>query len=207
VSERRGKYKMKTKVMVAITIAGMAISQAANAITIGADRLLGTVMPGVPANPGNEMVMVNGLLDGWGSVQGYKDGAPSGTVMGDNPADPQGESYKLTFSPTTFIPAPGSAPLATTLGLNVSTGNTTINLGSTSYDWVLAKWGPDAAAYYIGGLSGQITLTIAGTGWRTQGHGLSGYSLFNGHTVPDGGLTAGLLGMAVAAMGFARKMI
>jgi hypothetical protein len=194
---------------------GLLFCQGAYAITIGADQLLGTIDPGTPANLKNEMVMVNGLLEGWGDVKGYNDGALSGTVLGDNPDDPNRpkknprlEVYTLRFSSSTYIPDAGEAPLAVS-GKKVNTCNTRIHLGKNSYEWVLAKWGKDSAVYYIGGLTGELELTLGGTGWDKKGHGLSHYTLFHGKPtdVPDGGLTISLLGLALGALGLASKKI
>lgn len=200
---------MKKLIITTIAVASLALSMAANAITIGANQLLGIIEPGTPANPANEQMMVNGLLEGWGSVAGYNDGAPSGTVMGDNPADqPPAEVYTLRYSVATVIPAAGSAPLAQFPSVSVVTGNTTVNLGDYSYDWVLAKWGQDSAVYYIKDLTGLITLSLDGTGWSSQGHGLSGYSLFNvTKKVPDGGTTALLMGIGLMGLGFLKRRL
>jgi hypothetical protein len=194
---------------------GLLFCQGAYAITIGADRLLGTIEPGTPANLANEMVMVNGLLNGWEDVAGYNDGAAPG-IMGDNPADPNRpkknpklEVYTLRYSASTVLPPAGTAPLAVSGFKSGEDPSAVIHLGSTSYDWVLAKWGKDSAVYYIGDMTGDVELTLGGTGWDKKRHGLSHYSLFNGKPpdVPDGGLTIGLLGMALGALGLATKKI
>jgi hypothetical protein len=197
---------MKKIVALSFAVALMA-PQSANALTIGADQLLGIIVPGVPSNATNQAVMVNGLLEGWVSGAtdklGFNDGAPSGTVLGNNPFDPQSEAYTLKFSANTFIPKPG--PLATTNNPNVSTNNPTFNLGGFTYDWVAAKWGHDVAVYYIGNLDPwiEVTLSLGGTGFSAQGHGLSNYTLFNGREVPvpDGGTTLTLLGCALLGLG------
>jgi VPDSG-CTERM motif len=201
------------KKIVALTF-GLALMapQSANALTIGADALLGIVVPGVPSNATNQMVMVNGLLEGWvsGGVEkrGFNDLNPD-TVLGNNPLDPQSETYTLKFSGATVIPKP--APLATTKNPNVSTNNPTFNLGGFSYDWVAAKWGHDVAVYYIGNLAPgtDVTLSLDGTGFSAQGHGLSNYTLFNGREVPvpDGGTTLTLLGCALLGLGVLRRKL
>lgn len=201
----------RKQVVMWMGMAILAASQAANATLIGADRLLGIIEPGTPADPANEMVMVNGLLEGWGSVLGYNDGAASGSVMGNNPSDPQSESYTLKYSGSTLIPI-APAPLASAVSYNLATGNAVIDLNATpfgSYDWVLAKWGRDAAAYWIGDITGgTIELTRDGTGWGAQAHGLSGYTLFNGRTsVPDGGVTALLMGIGMLGLGFLKSRL
>jgi hypothetical protein len=199
------------KILLFVAASMLAVSQSAYAVTIGADELLGIIVPGVPSSEANQMDMVNGLLEGWVlpgpiNVAGYNDGAASGTVMGDNPNDGGTEVYTLKYSATTVIPFP--APLATSNSGNVITGDPTFNLGTSTYDWVLAKWGNDAAVYYIGNLAAgtDVTLSLGGTGFGTSGHGLSHYILFNGTTsVPDGGSTAALLGSVLFAFGVLRR--
>jgi hypothetical protein len=197
---------MKRIISLSFALALAALPSSAYAVTIGADELLGIIEPGTPADADNRMVMVNGLLEGFGGVDGYNDGAPSGTVIGDNVADPQAEIYTLKFSATTVIPGP-PAPLATSHSGNVDTGNLTFILTNTA-DWIAAKFGNDVAVFYIGNLAAgtEVTLSLGGTGWDPQGHGLSGYTLFNEDegTLPDGGATAMLLGCALIALAVLR---
>jgi hypothetical protein len=202
------------KILLFVVAAILAASQSAYAVTIGANELLGIIVPGVPSNEANQMAMINGLLEGWvipgptPDVLGYNDGAATGSVLGNNPADGGSEVYTLKYSASTLIPF--SAPLATSHSGNVQTptGNRTFNLGASTYQWVLAKWGPDAAVYYIGNLAAgtEVTLSLAGTGFSPTGHALSNYTLFNGRTsVPDGGSTAALLGSVLVAFGMLRR--
>lgn len=172
-------------------------------IQIGADRVLGIVLPGTPADPGNEQIMVNGLLGGWSGVIGYNGGAPSGTVMGDNPNDPKTETYTLKFTPDTKIPAPPNAPLANDW-YRVESEDPVIDLGNYKYDWVLAKWGKNAEIYYIGDLTGTIELARI----NLSKGGFSHYTLFNRTAVPDAGGTAALLGLSLLGLGcWARRRI
>ncbi len=199
-----------TKILlIAVSSMAMALSQMANAVptVIGADRLLGTIVPSEPADEANEKVQVNGLLDGWGTVKGYNDGAASGTVMGDNPSDPnpppKPEVYTLTYSTDTVIPT--TAPLAATPWLRKETSNPVIDLGDYSYQWLVAKWGADAEVYYIGGMTGEIKLELIS--WSPTAHGLSHYTLFNQTkaVVPDGGATIAMLGLGLVGLGFLRR--
>ncbi len=185
---------------VAVIVAGFVWDQSAHAmpIVIGADRVLGIVVPGTPASEANEQVMINGLLNGWDSVVGYKGGAASGTVMGDNPLDPKKESYILKFTTPTLLPPPGTAPEAQLPGYRTETSNPVIDLGGYRYDWVLAKWGKNAEVYYIGDLSGVIELTRV----NLEKGGLSHYTLFNRVAVPEAGATVALLGMSLLGLSF-----
>ncbi len=173
---------------------------------VGANRVLGIIEPGTPANEANERNMVNGLLDGWDSVWGYNDGAASGTVLGDNPNDPnppdKPEKYTLKYTADTLIPA-APAPLVNDNDwYRVNSTNTVIDLGHFKYDWVLAKWGKNAEVYYIGDLTGEIQLQRI----NFSKGGLSHYTLFNRTAVPEAGQTVALLGLGLVGLGwYARR--
>src|SRR5437763_781617 len=102
----------------------------------------------------------------------------------------------------------GSLPSPATLALR-GTG-TTVNLGPTAglYDYLFAHYGGPrggfAEVWYVGNLTG--TITIPATGF---GHGLSGWALFTapGGAVPDGGTTVMLLGTALGALGMVRRFL
>ena len=186
-------------------------------VYIDIDRLLGTVEPGTPGDEANELVMLNFLLDGNSMVDGYNDGAPSGTNMGDNPLDPnpngKPEEYILRFSSSTLIPSPGGAPLGTGWADKDESGNHTVDLGGSTYEWIAAKYGRNTGFFYIGDLSGEIVLptmkwkpSFECTVWDGD-NGLSHTTLINpiGTTVPDGGATILLLGVAMLALGSLKR--
>ena len=57
--------------------------------------------------------------------------------------------------------------------------------------------------WYVGDLSGTITIPAT-----AGGYGLSGWTLFgSASSVPDGGTTAMLLGAALSVLGLARRYI
>jgi hypothetical protein len=62
--------------------------------------------------------------------------------------------------------------------------------------------GQDFEAYYVGGLSGSVTLEN-----DVNKNGISDYTYWNQHSVPDGGMTAGLLGLGLMGLAVARKGI
>jgi hypothetical protein len=103
-----------------------------------------------------------------------------------------------------FGPLPGPATLALR-----GTG-TTVNLGPTAglYDYLFAHYGGPgggfAEVWYVGNLSGSISIPAIGFG-----HGLSGWALFTapGGAVSDGGTTAMLLGAALGALGLVRRFL
>ena len=88
-----------------------------------------------------------------------------------------------------------------------STG-TTINLGTQGTYYLFAHYGGPgggfAEVWYVGNLSGKISIPSIGFG-----HGLSGWALFTapGGAVPDGGTTVMLLGAALGALGIVRRFL
>jgi hypothetical protein len=87
-------------------------------------------------------------------------------------------------------------------------GNVQINLGATvgTYSYLFAKYDGQndiSQVWYVGNLSGVITIPYLGP----LGHAISGYILFPGGAVPDGGTTVMLLGAALGALGMARRYI
>jgi hypothetical protein len=123
--------------------------------------------------------------------------------LGDNPADDQTEVYTL-YRPS-GIPVP--APLPTATGAQTVTNNTTFNTGALIFDYIVAKFGQDASVFYIGNLSGELTIPNL-TG---NTNGLSGYTLVNGRNnpntpgVPDGGTSVVLLGLALGALALIKR--
>ena len=83
---------------------------------------------------------------------------------------------------------------------------TTIDLGTGLYSYLFAKYdGPNfgAEVWYVGNLSGIITIPATGGGYR-----LSLWKLFGpGVGVPDGGATVMLLGAALGALGMVRRFL
>jgi hypothetical protein len=85
---------------------------------------------------------------------------------------------------------------------------TTINLGAGGlYTYLFATYAGGllgSEVWYVGNLSGIITIPAIGGGC-----GLSGWTLFGTGVpgVPDGGTTAMLLGAALGALGMARRFL
>lgn len=175
------------------------------ATIIPSDQLLGAIRPGTPANAENEMRMVQFLItelnSGPSNPVAYAGGAyTTGVSLGDNPNDPQTEAYYL-WAPN-GLTVPAADPL---LGFQTTTSNTTISLGASTYQYLIAKFGQNSVAFWIGNLSGDIEIPNLFPGDQNpQLNGLSHYTLMNpGRTttnVPDGGVTIGLLGLAMAAL-------
>jgi hypothetical protein len=175
------------------------------AVTINSNDLLGTVVPGTPANPTNETEMVRFLAASLNAAVGPVPTYPTaGINLGDNPADSQTEVYTM-WKPASLV---GSAPLPGATGVQTVTSNTTLNLGAFQYDYILGKFGQDSVVFYIGNYAGEITIPNL-TGNQ---NGLSGYLLVNPRNrdipgVPDGGSTIAILGAGLAILAIARRKI
>jgi hypothetical protein len=150
------------------------------ALTIGDQHELGFVKFGIPSGDQDRTNYVNHLI---GMALGTQDNALL---------------QHFTRSNNAFSPLP-------TAVFKLNGTGTTINLGSGLYTYLFAKYdGPNygAEVWYVGNLSGMITIPAT-----AGGYGLSGWTLFGpGHArVPDGGITAILLGVALSALGIARR--
>lgn len=159
----------------ALALSGL-LSISAHALTIGDGHEIGYVQYGIPSGDADRTAYVNHLID---MALGSSDSALGQT---------------FTRSSNDF----GTLPDAV-FALNGT--STSINLGS-GYLYLFAKYdGPNwgSEVWYVGDLSGTITIPATG-----GGYGLSGWTLFNpgGTSVPDGGTTALLLGLGLVGLSF-----
>lgn len=160
----------------------LAFAHNTSALTIGDTQELGYVWPGVPSGNAQRTIYVNHLV---GMALGSLDVA-NGQI-----------SYR---SNNAF----GSLPTAV-WALN-GTG-TKVNLGGGGlYTYLFARYDGSifgAEVWYVGNLSGIIRVPAA-----PGKHGISGWTLFGlGVGVPDGGATVMLLGVALCALGMARRFL
>lgn len=174
--------KHKLLLCMAACAAMLAFSHNASALAlnVGDSHELGFLWPGIPSGNQNRVTYVNHLI---GMALGSIDIANGHIYFRSN----------HSFGPT---------PTAV-WALN-GTG-TTINLGSGGiYTYLFANYtGFGAEVWYIGHLTGIITLpAIAGlfrvTNWTLLGPGA-------GVGVPDGGITAMLLGLGLCSVGIFRR--
>jgi hypothetical protein len=177
----------------AVCAAMFAFSPNAKALTIGDNQTLGYVFFGIPSGESDRLTYVNDL------VGAYNAGNPSGFTFSAH-----GQNYTLVNGQPAF-----GASLPNAVLPGVSGTSTSINLGSGLYSYLFAKYdGPNqgSVVWYVGNLSGTITIPAD---WN--GYGLSGWTLFGpGGTpggVPDGGTTVMLLGAALGALGMARRFL
>lgn len=179
-----------TKLVAAMVGALFALLGSANAVVIDSTYLFGTVIPGSPSDEPSESFRLQSL------VTAYNGGQSSGVIT---PTPEAGHVY--TVSPGTNVPA---APLFSPVV--DETGNAGSNLGSlfsvdlgTGYTYLLVKWGNNDAFYYVGGLTGPVSVTND-VFFNTNNKPLGGshYVLYNKASgVPDNGMTLGLMGIAL----------
>lgn len=132
----------------------------------------------------------------------------SGTVI-------SGETYTIIKGSTTPDPLSNSSILSANNSVLNSPTNYTFTLpAGTKY--LVAQWdGPQGldAVYYVGGVSGEITLENDIPGSNPQGQPYQNFGLSdiwfgdsNG-SVPDGGTTVTLLGGALSALALVRRKL
>jgi hypothetical protein len=175
---RTNKLALLSAVFCAVTLV---FSHNASALAITGDvQELGKVQYGIDSD---RLIYVNHLI-----------GMALGTTNSAN-----GQTY--VRSNNNFGPLPTAV-----LAGSVSGTSRTIDLGTGLYSYLFAKYNNASAGsvvWYVGNLSGSITIPAT---W--SGSGLSGWTLFGtGGGVPDGGATVMLLGAALGSLGMARRYL
>ena len=169
----------------------MAVS--ASALTLTNAYLIGTVEPGTPANEANELARLNYFISNYNSIPG----SPGMTAVVLTASRPDTNTYTLVAGAS--VPSP-LLPNAADYATHIVTGSFPVSV-TNPYNYIMAKFGQDSAYYWLGGVTGSITIDLP-TGWAEQGHGLSHVTLFGSTTttVPEPGtlllLGLGLLGVA-----------
>lgn len=168
----------------AFCAAMLAFTPNVRALTIGDGHELGFVQFGIPSGDSDRLTYVNHLI---GMALGTTDVA-------------DGQTY--TRSNNDFGPLSPA-----TLTGHVNGTSTSIDLGAGgTYLYLFAKYdGPNygSEVWYVGDLSGVITIPAT-----AGGYGLSGWTLFGSTgSVPDGGTTVMLLGAALGALGMVRRAL
>jgi hypothetical protein len=170
--------KIRAIAVTAIMLATLIVS--ANALTIGDSNEIGFINYGIPSGDADVAAYVNHLID-----------------MGLNTSDTAlGQDF--TRSGNDFGPLADAVLASRTTYGTVGSDTVEIDLGA-GYLYLLAKYdGPNygSEVWYVGGLTGKITIPSKG-----GGYGISGTSLFNGTpSVPDGGMTLVLLGSSLTGL-------
>ena len=177
-------------------------------------NLLGTVVPGIQAGGqlDRDAAMTNSLL---------------GMTLGDHFTDASNRVYSRTNMSGAGLPqatATGGVPIT-----GIMTGSTSITIDLSVYgtfQYLVAAYdGPNGgvAVFNIASLTGvielyryakpekvngQFTGNLLGSNTAQQGYFLmTGWSLLNPTSVPDGGATVMLLGAALGALGVARRYV
>ena len=156
-------------------------------LAIGDQHELGRAIPPVPEGDADITQYVNFMI-------GLSLGGSGQVIIGPH-------TIVVSRSMNDFGPLPSPATLA-----QRGTG-TTVPLGTQgTFTYLFAHYGGPGGGtgevWYVGDLSGSIS--IPGTAF---GHDLSGWALFTAPNggVPDGGVTAMLLGMALGVLGVVRR--
>jgi hypothetical protein len=158
---------------------------------------LGTVDPGVPSSTDAETTMLLGL------IQSYNTGSPASPfIITIGPHNNVATLDVGSAVPAAPLPAPGIA----SGNLGVGGGqqdNYVIDLGAGGFNYAMVKWGQISEFYYIGGLSGLVSLSN-----DVNENGESHFTLWGpGTTVPDAGATVVLLGGAMSFLGLMRRKL
>ena len=165
-------------------------------LTIGGDGYIGNIVDGIPSNETLEAGYINNLIT-------LAPGT-SATTIGT-------ESYNTIDGQVNCVTLP--CPTATSAGSfkwEVDEDGPAGNILITGWTYVLAKYDasqPGAGAYvwYLP-LVGDTVVTLPPT--SPGGYELSHYTLFKSgqpQTIPDGGATLGLLGLAMLGLGYLRR--
>ncbi|MCE9614643.1 MAG: hypothetical protein K8T26_10235 [Lentisphaerae bacterium] len=165
----------------------------ASALLIGDSRELGYIEFGIPAGDADLTSYVNHLIDMSVST--------TDTALGQD----------FTRSANDFGTLEDAELVSRTTYGSVGDAVVTIDLGSSGYLYLTAKYdGPNygTEVWYVGGLTGLITIPSHAGGTSGSQYGISGTALFNGNTsVPDGGSTMLMLGAAMSFLGLAVRRI
>jgi hypothetical protein len=128
------------------------------------------------------------------------------------PGGGDGPLNQLNFLNNTVIPAynlandPDLSPAVYgTENIEVPEGLTSITLTLGNYDYLKLKWSGNWQYYYIGGTSGDVIFNSTAFNPSGQAQDLGHYTFFSPSSVPEGGLTVGLLGLVLAGLGLMRR--
>lgn len=188
------KKTLLTALACVLALGLSASTASALAISDADPNYLGWVDPSVPADASGEVQSINDLL---------AQPSPSG------PTTISGVTYLRTAND-----CPGGCPAAEEAGADQGQGPSA-SVDVTGWTYLVAKYGTAAHVWYVGDLTGAQDVPLNGFGGfhpktgEPQINGQSHYSLYNPTTttVPDGGATAGLLGLAMLGLGYLRRRI
>lgn len=179
--------RVKKAAALASFACSMVFAANVNALTTADTRYLGNIDDGIPSNLSDEMAYINTLI---------------AQPLGSGPTAVGSEQYTRSNNL-----CGGACPTAVLAGSTKNdNSNTTVNLGTGGFTYLLAKYdASQAGAYvwYVGGLTGNVTVPGNLGSCGSSGCGLSHTSLFNpgSTTVAEPGTLAafalGLFGLAL----------
>ncbi len=171
----------------------------ATAATIDSSQYFALVNPGDPSSPTVDTAELNDILANYYPQR-------NGTYSVTDPAWGNSTTYAITIN---YL---GSLPTSATLSGGGSASGTTftLDLGSSTYDFLMVKWDNRDVFYDLRGESGELTIVndlVSNSNGQLQG--VSHYQLFNesGNNVPDGGSTMVLLGSALSGFALIRRKL
>jgi len=183
------------RVLTAIVVGAAAFSASAVTIVNPGTYGLYSVDPGTPNSPGDRLTYLNNSITLWNA------NTASSVIAGDTYARLNG----------TVPSGAGVLPAFAGLSDDQNWSGTSFDLGTSPVLYLYVHFGGYSIAYYLGGLTGEITIDNGNL--FPNGGGVSTVSRYygtgpdGGDTVPDGGLTLALLGLGLTAVSACRKFI
>jgi hypothetical protein len=168
----------------------------ATTLAIGGAYYVGLITPGTPSDPSSQVEYINALIQL----------APSTVVVdcvGTNDCDRTGSTI-----PTSSLGTALTATQTTVPENRIATASQ--NIAVSGYMYIIAKYAAGNAGAYVWYISGLTSVNLPTHAGGTDGaqHALSNYSVVTGTPrVPDGGATAGLLGLALLGLGYLRRRV
>ncbi len=172
-------------------------SLAAHAVTVDATYLFGKSDDGAPSGLGDEPQRLTFL------IKQYNTSGASGPTVGTF-----GDLY-TTYTPANVPAAPLPAYDGNSTG-QVGAAATSLSIDVTGWTYLLVKWASNDYFYYVGDLTGVVTVNndVQFNPGNGRPQNASHYRLFNddpGTRVPDGGTTVALLGLGMLGVAAARR--
>jgi hypothetical protein len=171
----------KTLIAIACAVALASNARTASALTIGDAFYVGNIIDGIPSSLADEAAYINALI----------------TLLPDAPNIAIGtETYNRVGSTL-------ASPLPSATDVGAVKTDTSVNTGIdvSGFTYLLGKYDASDAGSFVWLVSGLTTVDLPALANERE---LSHYSLFNPTSVPDGGTTIGLLGLAMLALGYLR---